>query len=117
MLLTSLMMLAFAITSFAQCEAKKITLSNGTATLSEKTGSCQRFAFDISEGQRVKLSLSSTDGNARFALQNGAEDDTGTTGWDNLSTFDDVPDSTYWEVGVTGTSTTAYTLKITVSDE
>ena len=33
MLLTSMLMLAFAITSFAQCEVKKIALTNGTATI------------------------------------------------------------------------------------
>ena len=117
MLLTSMLILAFAITSFAQCEAKKITLTNGTATLSGKTGNCQRIAFDISEGQRVRVSVTSTDSRARFLIQNGAEDDTATTGWGPVASFDKILDSSYWEIGVSGTASTAYTLKITVTDE
>lgn len=116
-LFASLLVITSAITSLAQCEARKITLSNGNATINGKTGGCQRFSIDISEGQRVRVSVVSTDNRARFVIQNGSEDDTGTTGWGPIAAFDKVLDSEYWEIGVSGTSSVPYTLKITVSDD
>lgn len=112
-----LMLAVFAITSFAQCEAKKVTMTNGAKTITGTTGSCQRFSFDISAGQRVKVTITSTESKASFVIQNGAEDDTGTTGWGPMTTFDKVLNEDYWEVGVTATSTVSYTLKINVTDE
>lgn len=113
----SLMLAVFAISSFAQCEARKIALTNGAKTITGTTGSCQRFSFDITAGQRVKVSIASTESKARFVIQNGADDDTGTTGWGPMTAFDKVLNEDYWEVGVTATSTVSYTLKITVTDE
>jgi hypothetical protein len=117
MLLTSLMMLAFATASFAQqCEAKLVTLTNGSATVTGKTGGCNRFAFVIDEGQRVKANLTSTDSKARFELQDGAEDETGSKSYANLTSFDKVLTFSEFSIDLGGTASTAFTLKVTVTD-
>jgi len=76
MLIASFAMFAFALTGFAQ----KLNSNNRTATLTGKISSCQRFTFDFSEGQRLRISLTSTDNKARFVLQNRAEVEAETTG-------------------------------------
>lgn len=112
-----LLLMVYALTSFAQCDAKKVALNGGAKTITGATGSCQRFSFDIAEGQRVKVTITSTESKARFVIQNGAEDDTGTTGWGPMTTFDKVLDETYWEIGVTAPSSVSYTLKIVVTED
>jgi hypothetical protein len=118
LLLTSLLVLALATANFAQdCGSKRVTLNNGSATLSGKTGGCNKFAFVIGEGQRVRVTLTSTDSKARFELQDGAEDETGSSVYGNLTTFNKVLTFAEFSIDVGGTNSTAFTLKITVSDE
>jgi hypothetical protein len=116
-LLTFLLMLGFTATSFAQyCEPTLVKLTNGSATVTGKTGSCNRFAFVIDEGQRVKATLTSTDSKARFELQDGAEDETGSKSYANLTSFDKVLTFGEFSIDVSGTASTAFTLKVTVTD-
>lgn len=111
-------MLAFAIGSFAQdCTAKAVTLNNGTATLSGKTGGCNKFKFTITEGQRVKVTLTSADGKARFELQDGAEDEIGAVFYTNQTSLDKVLKFEEFSIDAKGTAGAAFTLKITVTDE
>ena len=116
-LMTSMLMLAFAISSFAQCEAKKISIPKDGITLTGKTGSCARFTTSITEGQKVTISLTSADGKTRFELQDGAEDETGAKVYSNRISFADVLTFTEFAVEVKGANSTDYTLKITVTDE
>lgn len=109
-------MLAFSFSASAQCEAKKITLTGGTATISGKLGGCNRFAFVIEEGQRVRAVLTSTDSKARFELQDGAEDETGAKSYSNLTSFDKILTFADFSIDVGGTAPTAFTLKVTVTD-
>lgn len=112
-----MLVLAFAATSFAQdCESKQVTLNNGAATITGKTGDCNRFAFVIDEGQRVRVVLTSTDSKARFELQDGAEDETGAKSYSNLTSFDKVLTFTDFSIDVGGTNSTTFTLRITVTD-
>lgn len=108
----------FAVNSFAQCQAKPITLSGGKIALSGKTGGCNKFKFSITEGQRVKISVESPDSRAKFGLQwSAAEDETGTETFENQKSFDKTLDYPDWEIWVTGTAGANYTLKISVTDE
>ena len=115
LLATSLLMLALAITSFV-CKAKSISIPSNGAILSGKTGDCMRYGFLIQAGQKVTVSLTSSDGKSRFSIENGDADDTGTTGWSNLITFSKALDSEGWQVEVQGTDNANFTLKITVTD-
>ena len=110
-------MLATALAVSAQCEARTVSLASGAATLSGQTGGCNRYSFSISEGQRVKVTLTSTDGSARFDLQDGAEDETGAVLYSNRTSFDDVLTFTDFSIETKGSASTAFTLKITVSGE
>ena len=110
-----MLMLALAITSFA-CEAKPISIPVSGIKLTEKTGECMRYGFSIQAGQKVTISLTSSDGKARFLIENGDADDTGTTGWSNLTTFSKALNSEDWQVEVKGTEDAIFTLKITVTD-
>ena len=112
------MMLAFAVSSFAQdCTAKAVTLNGGTATLSGKTGGCNKFKFKITESQRVKITLTSADSKARFELQDGAEDETGSVFYSNQTTLDKVLTFDEFSIDVKGTAGATFTIKITVTDE
>ena len=59
-LITSMLMLAFAITSFA-CEAKPISIPASGIAFTGKTGACMRYGFSIQAGQKVTVSLTSYD--------------------------------------------------------
>ncbi len=111
----SVLMLIFTIDSFA-CEAKNITIPASGLTLTGKIGDCIRYGFTIDKGQKVTIVLTSSDSKARFVIEDGDEDDTGTTGWSNLTSFSKILDSTDWQVGVTGSSGAAFTLKITITN-
>lgn len=117
-LLMSILMLVFTVNLFAQyCEPTQVTLNNGSATVTGKTSGCNRFAFIIDEGQRVKASLTSTDSKARFNLQDGAEDETGSKVYSNLTSFDKFLTFGEFSIEVKGTASTSFTLKVTVTDE
>ncbi len=110
--------LVFAFGTFAQCEAKKISFPAGnTISLSGKTGGCNRFAVTIADGLKVSIKLVSTDSKARFDLQSGSEDETGSALYPDLTTFNNYLEGNDWEIGIKGTAQTAYTLKIAVTDE
>ena len=111
-------MLAFPVSSFAQdCTAKTVTLNGGTATLSGKTGGCNKFKFKITESQRVKITLTSADSKARFELQDGAEDETGSVFYSNQTGFDKVLTFDEFSIDVKGTTGATFTIKVTVTDE
>jgi hypothetical protein len=121
MLLTSLLMLAFATTSFAQECKPKSFIFNGMplgssdgdlqATLTGKTGGCNKFRYlDKDEDERTKVTLTSTDGKARFQIKSI---ESGTT-YSNLTSFNQTIPSGTIEITVTGTDSTDFTLKIFV---
>lgn len=113
-LTTSILMFTFAITSFAQqCERKEITLNNGSATVTGKTGGCNLYVFVTDPGDRVRATLTSTDSRARFTLTAGDDEMTSS----NLTTFDKVLDVGYILIDVKGTASTAFTLKVSVTAE
>ncbi len=112
----SLLMFAFAVSSFAQeCERKEITLTNGSATVTGKTGGCNLYVFVTDPGDRVKAALTSTDSKARFTFTAGEGDDYMSSS--NLTTFDKVLDVGYFLIDVKGTASTAFTLKVSVTAE
>ena len=118
LVVTSAMMLGFAVSSFAQdCTAKAVTLNGGAATLSGKTGGCNKFKFTITEGSRVKVTLTSDDSKARFELQDGAEDETGSVFYSNQINFDKVLKFDEFSIDTKGSPGATFTLKITVTDE
>lgn len=119
-LFASLLITVFAINSLAQCQAKAVSFPSGseTITLSGKTGGCNKFKFSITEGQRVKVSLTSTDSKAKFNLQwSASEDETGTELFENQTSFDQILNYPDWEIWVTGTADASYALKITATDD
>jgi hypothetical protein len=121
MLMMFLLMVAFSATSFAQeCEAKSFVFkglplgsSDGDiwANITGKTGGCNRFRYlDKDEDERTKVTLTSTDGKARFQIKSI---ESGTT-YSNLTSFNQtIPRGTI-EIIVTGTDSTDFTLKIFV---
>ncbi len=114
----SMLMLAFTVSSFAQeCERKEITLNNGSATVTGKTGVCNLFVFVTDPGDRVKATLTSTDSKARFIFTAGEDTDSGYLTSSNLTTFDKVLDVGYFLVDVKGTGSTSFTLKVSVTAE
>jgi hypothetical protein len=118
LLFSAILMLTSAIIGFGQdCESKSVKLNNGTATLSGKTGSCNKFAFSVEEGQRVKVTITSTDGKANFGLQDGADDETGSKYYSNLKSFNNILTFADFSIEVGGTASTAFTLKVIVTDE
>lgn len=118
LLFSAILILATAFIGFGQdCQGKPVSLNNGTATLSGKTGGCNKFAFSIAEGQRVRVTLTSTDGNARFGLQDGAEDETGAEYYSNLTSFNNVLTFADFSIEVDGPQSTAFTLKIVVTNK
>ncbi len=109
-----LLMSAFAVNSFAQqCERKEITLTNGSATVTGKTGGCNLFVIVTDPDDRVRATLTSTDSKARFTLTAGDDEMT----FSNLTTFDKVLDVGYILIDVKGTASTAFTLKVSVTAE
>lgn len=107
-----------AIASNAQdCRAATVTLNGGTATLTGKTGGCVKYRFVIESGQRARVTLRSTDNNARFALQDGAEDETGSTFYEGQSSLDKVLEFEEFSIEVTGTAGVGFTLSVKVSDQ
>lgn len=69
---------AFAAEAYGQdCRATDSNLTNGSFTASAKTGGCVKYRFEARPGQRLIVTLRSTDNKARFDLQDGAEDETG----------------------------------------
>ncbi len=117
-LLMVLIVSAFAVTSFAQeCERKEITLNNGSATITGKTGGCNLYVFVTDPGDRVKATLTSTDSKARFTFTAGEETNEGYLTASNLTTFDKVLDVGYFLIDVKGTASTAFTLKVSVTAE
>ena len=116
-----MMMLAFAVNSSAQqCAAKNITLpKDGTAlTLTGKTGGCNKFRFSITKGQRLTAKLTSDDDKARLGLGwADGEDETGSDLWEGMTTFSEVLNYEDWDIWVTGSASTSFTLKIKVTDE
>ena len=100
----------------AQCTAKQLTFPEGgdTITINGKTNGCNKFNFSIEDGQRLIVKISSTDNRARFNLKwNASEDETGMESFENQTSFDKTLNYPDWELWVTGTASTAYTLKIT----
>jgi hypothetical protein len=118
-LLMFLLMTAFATASFAQeCERQEVRFdSNRFATVTGKTGGCNLFIFVMDAGERLKVTLTSTDGKARFGFTAGEDTDSGYMTSSNLTTFDKVLDVGYFLIDVKGTASTAFTLKVTLSDE
>jgi hypothetical protein len=118
-LLMLLLVSAFATTSFAQeCERQEVRLdSNRSATVTGKTGGCNLFVFVMDAGERVKATLTSADSKARFGFTAGEDTDSGYMTASNLTTFDKVLDVGYFLIDVKGTASTAFTLKVTLSDE
>ncbi|NJM53145.1 MAG: hypothetical protein HC846_06985 [Blastocatellia bacterium] len=116
-----MLMLAFAITSFAQeCERKEVELSDGfsgSVTLTGKTGGCNLFVVVMDGADRVKANLTSTDSKARFTLTAGEKTNPGYMTASNLTTFDKVLDVGYFLIDVKGTASTSFTLKISVTSE
>jgi hypothetical protein len=119
-LMMFLLMIAFSATSFAQeCESKSF-IFNGMpvggegdlqATLTGKTGGCNRFAYlDTDEDERTKVTLTSTDSKARFQIRSKESGKTYT----NLTSFNQTIPAGTIEITVTGTASTAFTLKIIV---
>lgn len=117
-LLASFVMLAFAFSASAQCEVKKVSFPSGsnTITVNGQTGGCTRYGFSITEGKRVTVKLTSSDSIARFDLQNGDDDETGTIVYEGKINFDGTLDTPDWQVVIKGTDSTTFTLKITVFD-
>ncbi len=118
----SLLMSAFAATSFAQeCEPKSISftfppeseesLGDTYATVTGKTGGCNRFRYlDKDKDERTEVTLTSTDGKARFQIKSIESGKTYT----NLTRFNQTIPAGTIEIIVTGTASTAFTLKVIV---
>ncbi len=121
-LLMILLLSAFAATSFAQeCEPKSIIFtfppeseeSSGDtyATVTGKTGGCNRFRYlDTDKDERTEITLTSTDGKARFQIKSIESGKTYT----NLTSFNQTIPAGTIEIIVTGTASTAFTLKVIV---
>jgi hypothetical protein len=121
-LLMILLLSAFAVTSFAQeCEPKSINFtfppeseeSSGDtyATVTGKTGSCNRFRYlDKDKDERTEITLTSTDGKARFQIKSIESGKTYT----NLTSFNQTIPAGTIEIIVTGTASTSFTLKVIV---
>lgn len=118
-LLLILLLSAFTINSFAQkCERKEIELSDGftgSATITGKTGGCNLFYAGIDGGDRVKITLTSTDGKARFTLTPG--DGKTYPSSPNLTTFDRVIEVGLFSIDVKGTDSTSFTLVVSVTTD
>jgi hypothetical protein len=120
-LMMFLLLVAFSATSFAQeCESKSFIFkglpvgsSDGDvfANITGKTGGCNRFRYlDKDEDERTKVTLTSTDGKARFQIKSI---ESGTT-YSNLTSFNQTITAGTIEITVTGTDSTDFTLKIYV---
>ncbi len=113
------MMLTLSFAASAQCAEKNVSFpgDGNTITLSGNTGGCQRYAFSITAGQKVLIKLASADGRARFDLQNGDDDETGSIVYPNQANFNGELKTPDWMVNVKGSAATSFTLTITVADE
>jgi hypothetical protein len=121
-LLIILLISAFAATSFAQeCEPKSIaftfppeseeSLGDTYATVTGKTGGCNRFRYlDKDKDERTEVTLTSTDGKARFQIKSVESGKTYT----NLTSFNQTITAGTVEIIVTGTASTVFTLKVIV---
>jgi hypothetical protein len=120
-LMMFLLLVAFSATSFAQECKPKSFIFNGMplgssdgdlqATLTGKIDGCNRFRYlDKDEDERTKVTLTSTDGKARFQIKSI---ESGTT-YSNLTSFNQTIPSGTIEITVTGTDSTDFTLKIFV---
>ncbi len=117
-LATAAMVMAFAVGSMAQdCRAKTVAFTDGAATIQAKTGGCVKFRFMVEPGQRAKVTLRSSDNKARFDLQDGAEDETGSTYYEGQSSFDKVIEFDEFTIEVFGTSSVGFTLSVKVIDQ
>lgn len=117
-LLSVVVTMALSISSSAQdCRAATMKLTDGAATISARTGGCVKYRFVIASGQRARVTLSSTDGKARFDLQDGAEDETGSTFYENQVSLDRVLEFEEFTIEVRGTSGTGFTVNVKVSDQ
>jgi hypothetical protein len=118
-LLMFLLVSAFSADSFAQeCERQEVRFDkNRSAVVTGKTSGCNLFVFAMDAGERVKATLTSADSKARFGFTAGEETNTGYMTSSNLTTFDKVLDVGYFLIDVKGTASTAFTLKVTLSDE
>ena len=114
-LFASALLLASVLSAAAQdCRAKDVTLSQGPVTLSGKTGGCLKYRFAVEQGTRAVVTLKSSDSKARFDLQDGAEDETGSSFYENLTSFDRVIAFDEFSVEVRGTGSASFTLTVKV---
>jgi hypothetical protein len=121
MLMMFLLTAAFATASFAQECKPKSFIFNGLplgstdgdvwANIAGKTGGCNKFRYlDKDEDERTKVTLTSTDGKARFQIKSI---ESGTT-YSNLTSFNQTITAGTIEITVTGTDSTDFNLKIYV---
>lgn len=108
---------AFAADSYGQdCRAADSNLTNGSFTASAKTGGCIKYRFEARPGQRLIVTLRSTDNRARFDLQDGAEDETGSNFYENQTSFDGKLEFEEFTIEVKGTASAGFTLNVKVID-
>ncbi len=107
----------FAISSFGQnCVAKDVKLTNGATTVSGKTGGCTIYVFSVKGGERTRINLSSSDNNARFDVQDGTEDETGATVYENQTKLDKIFDFEEFTIEVRGTAGATFSLSVKVGN-
>ena len=114
---TFAIMLGVAMTSYSQnCVAKDVKLTNGAATVSGKTGGCTIYTITVDEGQRTRIDLRSSDNIARFDVQDGASDETGSNVYENQTKLDKIFEFEEFTIEVRGTSGATFSLSIKVGN-
>lgn len=109
--------LGFAMSSLGQnCVAKNVKLTNGSATVSGKTGDCTIYVFSVDAGQRTRIDLRSSDNNARFDVVDGTEDETGAVLYENATKLDKVFKFEEFTIEVRGTAGATFTLSVKVGN-
>lgn len=107
----------FAISSFGQnCVAKDVKLTNGAATVSAKTGGCTIYVFTVDAGQRTRIDLKSSDNKAQFDVQDGTEDETGSTFYENQTKLDKIFKFEEFTIEVRGTAGATFSLSVKVGN-
>ncbi|MBL8181452.1 MAG: hypothetical protein JNL64_07530 [Blastocatellia bacterium] len=114
---TFAIVLGFTISSNAQnCVAKDVKLTNGAATVSGKTGGCTIYVFSVDGGQRTRIDLRSSDNKAQFDVQDGTEDETGSTFYENQTKLDKIFRFDEFTIEVRGTAGATFTLSVKVGN-
>lgn len=114
---TFALMLGSTVSSFAQnCVAKNVKLTNGAATVSGKTGGCTIYVFTVEAGQRTRIDLKSSDNKAQFDVQDGTEDETGSTFYENQTKLDKIFKFEEFTIEVRGTPGATFSLSVKVGN-